>query len=402
MAPSKLAVLAALFAAAGAADAVNNITRGTWAAFRGSTQVASSLPTEQACADVIIARTDTTQATYTCRESITAVAVPAPPPPPPPPPPPAPPVVNLNASPGTVTPGAASTLAWSSTNATDCAAGGSWSGTKATSGSESTGPLTASSTFSLTCNGPAGNASAQAMVTVAAAGSQTGLEFAGITGSWDDIRFRFTGANLLPMHPATYVWKLYPKQQAGYYVTFFHASQSFPTSNNFYGAHPYPVNGGAQHWEIAANFGDFVTDANGNDTTVQFNRWYQQALVATVSGSSSVLTFYWDLPNTARKIVATVAKISPVADQALSFGDAPWNVPSERLKGILRGIQIYSGSLSETDILAEAGSPLSTSAGTAAVWYLNLNPTPDDISDKSGRGHNPAWVTTGRPALWQQ
>jgi hypothetical protein len=77
-------------------------------------------------------------------------------------------------------------------------------------------------------------------------------------------------------------------------------------------------------------------------------------------------------------------------------------VPAERLNGILRGIRLYSASLSQADILSEATSPLSTSAGTAGVWYMNMNPTPSDISDKSGRGHHPAWAGTGRPALWSQ
>ena len=47
-------------------------------------------------------------------------------------------------------------------------------------------------------------------------------------------------------------------------------------------------------------------------------------------------------------------------------------------------------------------SPLSTPAGSASIWYLNLDPTPTDISDKSGRGNNPDWVGTGRPGLWSE
>ena len=38
--------------------------------------------------------------------------------------------------------------------------------------------------------------------------------------------------------------------------------------------------------------------------------------------------------------------------------------------------------------------------GMALPWYLNMNPSPSDISDKSGRGNNPAWVGTERPTLW--
>jgi hypothetical protein len=41
-------------------------------------------------------------------------------------------------------------------------------------------------------------------------------------------------------------------------------------------------------------------------------------------------------------------------------------------------------------------------AGSASIWYVNLNPTPTDISDKSGRGHNPEWVGNARPSLWSQ
>jgi hypothetical protein len=66
----------------------------------------------------------------------------------------------------------------------------------------------------------------------------------------------------------------------------------------------------------------------------------------------------------------------------------------------LRGIQIYSTNLSVADIQSEVNAPLSTTAGAANIWYINLNPTPSDISDKSGRGHNPSWVGAERPTLW--
>ncbi len=229
----------------------------------------------------------------------------------------------------------------------------------------------------------------------------TGLDFAGNTGSWADIRFKFTGSALLPMQPATYIWNLMPRQQSGYFVTFFHAPETLPNSNSFYGAHPYPIAGGHK-WEIAANFGDFTNDVNGNNTTVQWGRWHTQALVVAPSGSNSVLTFYWDLPNTSKKIVATVPTLRPQSGQVLSFGLAPWAVHAERLNGVLRGIRIYSASLSINDILSEANSPMSTSAGSAGVWYMNMNPTPSDIADKSGRGHHPNWASSGRPALWSQ
>src|SRR5580765_8898054 len=77
-----------------------------------------------------------------------------------------PPTVSLTANPTSVLSGAASTLSWSSTNATSCSASGGWSGTKATSGSQSTGPLSTSSSYTLTCTGAGGSASASASVAV--------------------------------------------------------------------------------------------------------------------------------------------------------------------------------------------------------------------------------------------
>lgn len=57
-------------------------------------------------------------------------------------------------------------LTWSSTDATDCIASDGWTGTKFTSGSESTGALTISSIFTLTCTGTGGDASGAAAINV--------------------------------------------------------------------------------------------------------------------------------------------------------------------------------------------------------------------------------------------
>ncbi|MDB5169086.1 MAG: glycosyl hydrolase [Candidatus Saccharibacteria bacterium] len=78
------------------------------------------------------------------------------------------PTVSFSASPTSVVSGSASTLAWSSTNATSCTATGSWSGSKATAGSASTGAVTANSSYGLSCTGSGGTASANATVTVTA------------------------------------------------------------------------------------------------------------------------------------------------------------------------------------------------------------------------------------------
>ncbi len=78
------------------------------------------------------------------------------------------PTVTLTASPSSVASGGSSTLSWSSTNAASCTAAGAWTGTKATSGSQSTGGLSASSTYTLTCQGAGGSAAQSTTVSVTA------------------------------------------------------------------------------------------------------------------------------------------------------------------------------------------------------------------------------------------
>jgi len=85
-----------------------------------------------------------------------------------------PPNVSLSASPGNLTTGAAATLSWSASNATGCTASGGWSGSEPTSGSASTGPLSATTTFTLTCNGASGTTPATQSATVTVSGGSGG------------------------------------------------------------------------------------------------------------------------------------------------------------------------------------------------------------------------------------
>ena len=80
-------------------------------------------------------------------------------------PPPAP-TVTLGANPSNLVSGGSSTLSWTSTNAASCTASGGWSGTLAPNGAASSGALTATTLFSLRCDGAGGSGTAQATVTV--------------------------------------------------------------------------------------------------------------------------------------------------------------------------------------------------------------------------------------------
>ncbi len=67
------------------------------------------------------------------------------------------PTLSLNANPTTINAGSSSVLTWTTTNATACTAGNGWSGSKAaTGGSQSTGNLTSTTTYTLVCSGPGG------------------------------------------------------------------------------------------------------------------------------------------------------------------------------------------------------------------------------------------------------
>ena len=76
------------------------------------------------------------------------------------------PTVSLSASPVTVPSGSPATLTWSSTNATSCTASGGWSGSRPLSGSQATGNLAATTTYTLACTGSGGSASQSTTVTV--------------------------------------------------------------------------------------------------------------------------------------------------------------------------------------------------------------------------------------------
>jgi uncharacterized protein (TIGR03118 family) len=66
--------------------------------------------------------------------------------------PPAAPMISMSLQPTTIVAGQSSTLTWSATSATSCAASGAWSGAQATSGQTKVSPATAGSdTYTLTC-----------------------------------------------------------------------------------------------------------------------------------------------------------------------------------------------------------------------------------------------------------
>ncbi len=246
-------------------------------------------------------------------------------------------------------------------------------------------------------------------------GTGTGLDFPGSSSVSTTMRFQFADPqkNGLPIYGpngrgVTYIWKAYPRRQCGYYTTFFWGNDG-GFGGAYYGFHPYPQGDGARHrWEIAGDQGgDFLGE------NVVYDRWYTQVARVWSDPDGKHLEFYWDWPDQSKVLTHTTSRSVDNADPpnpVLAWGDAPW--PSSRgiygpsgqgnevYDGILRGIQIYNIRLSSKDLQREVRQPLSTAMGSSYIWYLNRNPTPTDISDKSGRNNNPKWVGNERPTLY--
>jgi hypothetical protein len=242
----------------------------------------------------------------------------------------------------------------------------------------------------------------------------TGLDFPGSAAVSTTMRFRFL--NPLAIYPATYIWRALPRQQDGFYTAFFWGNDDgqenintflwkpgtpINTADTYYGAHPYPRNnlstGTVHDWEIATEQNDWL---NGE---VMKGQWYTQVFVAYADGTGKHHTFYWNWPNTdpaslvERTAPTTYGELDPPVP-ALTWGDAPWAPGEEVWSGILRGFQFYDAALSEAQIAMEIANP----GSAQRPWYLNLDPTPTDITDKSGNGHDPEWVGNERPGLWSQ
>lgn len=269
-----------------------------------------------------------------------------------------------------------------------------------------------------------------------AAVATTGLQFLsnGVTGS--DIRLNWVGANLLSRTAHTAIWKANYTQQAGYYALIWSTDNqaSWVPQTYQYGTHPFPCDGtfdagglasngtsnaGTDHYHEIAGlpFWDYIATAGGTALQLVTGSWLTQARKCEVVGSILRHTSYPDLVgNSSYSIVQDInlSDLSTPTTAAFVIGCSPWTssnwagsgsgyTNSETPSCTLRGIQLYSAGLSLAQIqarmdLAADASVVSNDPGS--LWYSNINPTPSDVTDKSGSGHTPAWANANRPTLW--
>lgn len=269
--------------------------------------------------------------------------------------------------------------------------------------------------------------------------AQTGLQFLanGVTGS--DVRIHWNGANLPSRTSHTVIWKALYFQQTGYYADVWHCQNdgNFNFSGMYeYGTHPYPSDatfdssGQAnvapsvdklEHWFEIAGLGghDYISSAAGSSSKkVVKNIWYTHARTCEIVGGTVLRHRFWpDVVNDSTFVIEQnilLANLNSPSTTTFVVGCSPWTssnfggsgsgyTNSETPGSVIRSVKIFNTPLSTADIASEAASGSNaavTSAGIASVHYINENPTPSDVSDKSGAGHTPVYANLNRPTLW--
>lgn len=254
----------------------------------------------------------------------------------------------------------------------------------------------------------------------------------GVAGS--DIRLLWDGSILLPRTSQTAIWDAKFAQQTGYYALCWQTPNDGNWDSGAYstGAHPYPTDGNVDsggnsngnagsdvhYFEVAGTGGafDFIASPSspGPQTLFPVTKgvWYRQARVIEVIGGTTLRhTFYPDLLGSSTTFIRREFALSSLGSAgstpAFYFGASDWTASGsangETPNCTQRNISLFNAPLTVSDILTEGASTsntAATSAGAAAVWYINKNPTPTDVTDKSGQGRHPRWANSNRPTLY--
>lgn len=267
----------------------------------------------------------------------------------------------------------------------------------------------------------------------------TALNFPANNAANSDIRFLFSGANLPARKASTILWASCSNSSITGYVThcfFSHNVGAFQADNYELGGHPYPANSasvdgtgqstdpgggsGTTHYMEMAGLSardQIAVPGSAVAATKDGATWKRHALQTTlINGDTEVRHRYWpdvigDSTNYFERIVSNTGFPSPSAP-AFYWGTSDWrsgsagaNTNDETPNGKLRAFCIVdSGALTNAQIAAI--SALNTDADVTSYlsgqsltpWFINMNPTHTDVSDKSGAGHSPSWANSNRPS----
>ena len=244
-------------------------------------------------------------------------------------------------------------------------------------------------------------------------GQYTALLFPSNGGSPSGFVAMYLGVPALPdIVPLTLIFRIKPTQHAGYNTTFFHGRSdgTFIATQTYFGAHPYPdppPSGTDHNWEVSIEGqDDQIDETTGVEAPVTYDRWHTQVVQSyhVSAGAQTQIDFYYDLDDGLARLISHTTVGGALSNDAntprLFFGDAYWSQQNERLSGEFRGLQVYQGILSQSDFLALKNFESDTDVlnyvaanGITSLHYLNLNPTAEDITDKSGNGNDMLWAS---------
>ena len=269
----------------------------------------------------------------------------------------------------------------------------------------------------------------------------TALNFPANNAAGSDIRFLFSGANLPARKASTILWASCSNSSITGYVThcfFSHNVGAFQADNYELGGHPYPAN------SASVDGTGQSTDPSGGSGTTHYMEmaglvardqiavpgsavlatkdgvtWKRHAMQTTlINSDTQVRHRYWpdvlgDSANYFERIV-NVGDIPTPGAPAFYWGTSDWrsgsggaNTNDETPNGKLRAFCIVdSGALTNAQIAAI--SALNSDSAVVSYlsgqglspWYVNMNPTPTDVTDKSGNGRDPSWANALRPTLY--
>lgn len=262
----------------------------------------------------------------------------------------------------------------------------------------------------------------------------SGLEFVGNQDANGDVNLYWDQGDMLPRFDHTAIWKFKPHTGIiGYHTLFWHlmntSDYTWQAANYEFGTHGYPCDGNfdvdglptnptadsgtLQFYEIAGlSAVDKIAKPMNQSIPVDSGGFVTQARQCVSSGG-----YYWHRywPNVASPGLYIEAGVltgdmeTPTRPW-FTLGSSPWtptgasNGNWECPDGVVTGLRFFNdGTMSIQDIGSESAfndNLTVTSAGAASVWYINDNPTIDDVTDKSGNGRHGKWTTARRPTTW--
>lgn len=267
----------------------------------------------------------------------------------------------------------------------------------------------------------------------------TGLDFPSNGTAGSAIRIVFSGSNKPSRTTKTVLWEVKYTAQNGYYAWAWdsYGDNTWHSGDYEIGSHPFPCDGtfnsgdgsasngtgdaGSVHYFENAGAGaanDWIATPGGSAYQVTKGTWLRQGFtdeIVNITGTDYVRrSFYVDLSDVSKVIVRTQLKsaldaTSPSTPQ-FSFGSSEWRDnqtgagrTDEASSGIYRKLQIYSDKKSTANMVSALACETNacvTALALSNTWYLNCNPSPSDVSDKSSAGHNPSWANANRPASY--